>query len=118
VVLGAGTIMTVIAGYVPVLMFAGLFLLGLGWNIGLIAGSTLLTASVRTESRVQVQGTGDLTMSLCGAGAALVSGVVKASFGFHLLADASTALAALLVLYAWVTGARARALSADASTTR
>ncbi len=30
----------------PALMFVGLFLLGLGWNFGLIGGTTLLTASV------------------------------------------------------------------------
>jgi MFS family permease len=46
VVLGVGTITTVLAGYVPVLMFVGLFFLGLGWNFGLIGGTTLLTASV------------------------------------------------------------------------
>ena len=38
VVLGAGTIATVIAGYVPALMFVGLFFLGLGWSFGLIGG--------------------------------------------------------------------------------
>lgn len=116
VVLGSSTVVTVVAGYVPMLMFAGLFLLGLGWSIGLIAGTTLLTASVRPDERVQVQGAGDLTMSLCGAVAALGSGFVKASFGFHLLADAATVLAALLLVAAW--RERARVVSGDASTTR
>jgi MFS family permease len=101
VVLGSGTVSAVIAGYVPVLMFLGLFLLGLGWNIGLISGTTLLTSSVPDSARVAAQGTGDLTMSLCGAVAALGSGFVKASFGFHLLADAATVLAALLLVYSW-----------------
>jgi MFS family permease len=105
VVLGVGTITTVLAGYVPVLMFVGLFLLGLGWNIGLIGGTTLLTASVPESSRVEVQGTGDLTLSLCGAAAALSSGLVKASFGFHFLADGATALAAALLVLAWYTSA-------------
>jgi MFS family permease len=125
VVLGSGTIATVVAGYVPFLMFAGLFLLGLGWNIGLIAGTTLLTSSVPDSARVAAQGTGDLTMSLCGALAALGSGFVKASLGFHLLADAATALAALLLVYAWVIEARRRravstegGVSASASTAR
>ena len=91
VILGSGTITTVLAGYVPVLMFVGLFFLGLGWNFGLIGGTTILTASVPERSRVEVQGTGDLTLSLCGAAAALASGFVKDSFGFHLLADGATA---------------------------
>jgi MFS family permease len=105
VILGGGTITTVLAGYVPALMFVGLFVLGLGWNIGLIGGTTLLTASVPESSRVEVQGTGDLTLSLCGAAAALSSGLVKASFGFHFLADGATALAAALLVLAWYTSA-------------
>ena len=111
VVLGVGTMSTVLAGYVPVLMFAGLFLLGLGWNVGLIGGSTLLTSSVPAESRVEVQGTSDLTMSLSGAAAALASGFVKDSFGFHLLANAAAAMAAVLLIFAWYTAARPNALS-------
>jgi MFS family permease len=123
IVLGVGTVSAVIAGYVPALMFVGLFLLGLGWNIGLIGGTTLLTTSVPAGARVEVQGTGDLTMSLCGAGAAFLSGFVKASFGFHLLADGATALAGLLLVAAWMAGTRRRVpvaatVSGDASRAR
>jgi MFS family permease len=104
-ILGAGTVATVMAGYVPALMFVGLFFLGLGWSFGLIGGTTILTASVPEASRVEVQGTGDLTLSLCGAAAALSSGFVKASFGFHLLADGAAVLAAGLLVLAWYTAA-------------
>ena len=90
VVLGAGTVSTVIAGYVPAMMFVGLFFLGLGWNVGLIGGSTLLTKSVPADARVEVQGTSDLTMSLAGAAAAFGSGFVKESFGFHEYVDLNT----------------------------
>jgi MFS family permease len=108
IVLGAGTVAAVIAGYVPAMIFIGLFLLGLGWNIGLIAGTTLLTASVPLEGRVEAQGTGDLTLSLCGAGAALASGFVKQSVGYHMLANSATAVAAGLLVFAWLTLARLR----------
>ena len=103
VVLGSGTVAAVIAGYVPAMIFTGLFLLGLGWNIGLIGGTTLLTASVPAEARVEAQGTGDLTLSLCGAVAAFGSGFVKQSAGFHILADLATLLAAAMLAYAWMT---------------
>lgn len=106
VILGSGTVATVVAGYVPALMFVGLFLLGLGWNIGLIGGSTLLTKSVPVDTRVEVQGTSDLTMSLSGAVAAFGSGFVKESFGFHLLANGAAALAAGLLVLAWFTATR------------
>jgi len=108
IVLGAGTIAAVVAGYVPALIFIGLFLLGLGWNLGLIAGTTLLTASVPLEARVEAQGTGDLTLSLCGALAAFASGFVKQSAGYHVLANIATAVAAGLLVFAWLTLARLR----------
>ena len=110
VVLGSGTMATVLAGYVPALMFVGLFFLGLGWNIGLIAGSTLLTTSVPAKSKVEVQGTSDLTMSFCGALAAFSSGFIKQSFGFHLLANIAAVLAGGLLVYAWMTAGRDRAI--------
>ena len=107
-ILGAGTITTVLGGYVPSLIFVGLFLLGLGWSFGLIGGSDVADGVGPRRVAVEVQGTGDLTLSLCGAAAAFASGFVKASFGFHLLADTATALAAMLLVFAWYTAARLR----------
>jgi MFS family permease len=101
VVLGLGTVVSTLAGYVPALIFAGLFLLGIGWNIGLIAGSSMLTGSVPPDSRVEVQGTADLTMSFCGGLAAFASGFIKQAWGFHLLADAATLLAGVLLVVAF-----------------
>ena len=108
VVLAAGCVAATIAGYVPVMIFVGLFLLGLGWNVALIAGTTLLTASVSLDARVEAQGTGDLTLSLCGAAAAFGSGFVKQAAGFHMLANVATLVAALLLVFAWMTRQRMR----------
>jgi MFS family permease len=99
-VLGVGTFLTVMVGYSAPLVFAGLFLLGVGWSFGLVAGSTLLTESVPAETRVEVQGAGDLLMSLCGGSAAFASGFVKASFGYGTLAHAGTVLGGVLLVYA------------------
>lgn len=112
VILGAGIVSTVIAGYVPALMFVGLLFLGFGWSIGLIAGTTLVSESVRPEAKVEVQGTADLAMSFCGGAAAFASGFIKQSFGFHLLADASAVLAALLLVAIWVTRSRTQSVPA------
>ena len=116
VVLGSGTVAAVVAGYVPAMIFVGLFLLGLGWNIGLIGGTTLLTASVPRHARVEAQGTGDLTLSFCGAIAAFGSGFIKDAAGYHILADAATALAALMLIYAWLTQGRVARASAAVAT--
>ncbi len=61
---------------------AGLFLLGLGWSAGLVAGSALLTDSVPQQARAAVQGFSDLIMnSAAGVGGAL-SGLVVAQAGY------------------------------------
>ena len=101
VALGLGTVVSVVAGYVPSLIFVGLFLLGVGWNIGLIAGSSILTGAVPANSRVEVQGTADLTMSFCGGLAAFASGFVKQAWGYHMLANAATFLAGLLLVVSY-----------------
>ncbi len=100
VTLGAGTFISVVAGYRPVTIFAGLLLLGVGWSFGLVAGSSLLTESVPPEVRVEVQGAGDLAMSFSGGIAALSSGFIKQSFGYSTLAYAATLAAAALMVYA------------------
>jgi MFS family permease len=94
VVLASGTAGSVLAGYHRPLIFIGLFLLGLGWNIGLIAGSSLVTSSVEMSERVELQGTADLMMSFCGGCAAFCSGFIKRAWSFHLLAN-GTSIAAL-----------------------
>jgi len=101
-ILALGTMAAVIAGYQPGLIFVGLFLLGLGWSIGVISGSALLTESVPAEIRVGAQGTGDLLMTGLSAVAAFGSGFVKESVGYHWLANLATTFAVLLVVAAIV----------------
>jgi predicted MFS family arabinose efflux permease len=100
VVEACGTAASVLAGYHRPLIFVGLFLLGLGWNIGLIGGSALVTGAVSVHERVEVQGTSDLLMSFCGGCAAFGSGFIKRAWGFHLLANAASLGALALAMYA------------------
>jgi predicted MFS family arabinose efflux permease len=66
-------------------IYVGLFLIGLGWSCGIIAGSALLTGSFPPESRVQVQGLADLVMTASGAVAGLSAGFVVTWAGFQFL---------------------------------
>ena len=66
-------------------VFVGLFLLGLGWSFGLIAGSSLLTGAVTVAERVGVQGAADLLMSAAGTIASLTAGVAYELRGFDSL---------------------------------
>jgi MFS family permease len=97
-VLAVGVASSVVAGYQPSMIFIGLFLLGLGWSVGLIAGSALLTASVPARSRVAAQGLSDTLLSGLAAAAALVSGLIKQGWGFHWLANLAGACALALAL--------------------
>jgi len=98
VILGMGSLASVIAGYVPALVFLGLFLVGVGWNFAFIAGSALLTESLPSSERVGAQGLSDVLMSLLAAAAAFSSGFIKAAVGFHWLANFATVVAVLILL--------------------
>jgi MFS family permease len=83
----------------------GLFLLGLGWSCGLIAGSTLVTESVGQDLRPTAQGGTDLLMGLSAALAGVVGGPLLAVGGFGLVTGVSAALVLPLAVV-WATGLR------------
>jgi MFS family permease len=62
----------------------GLFLLGLGWNLAFIGGTTALTHA-RPEERATVQGLNDLLIFSAVTVASLLSGVVEATAGWAAL---------------------------------
>ncbi|WP_447036726.1 MFS transporter [Streptomyces sp. DSM 118878] len=61
---------------------AGLFVLGLGWSAGLVAGSALLTDSVPQPARAAVQGLSDLTMNTAAGIGGAVAGLIVAQAGY------------------------------------
>lgn len=98
----AATVLTALAGEAPeLLMFPGLFLLGLGWSFGIVASSALLTESVPTDKRVSVQGAADLVTNAASGLGALGSGMVFSMQGYHVLSMIGTAAAGLLVVKAF-----------------
>ncbi len=80
-----------------VLLAVALALLGLGWNLGLVGGTALLTDVVPTADRARTQGNVDLLVALAGATGGISSGAVVAVGGFGLLGWSSAALSLLLV---------------------
>ena len=67
-------------------VFAGLFLLGLGWSFATVAGSTMITDHAPLDSRTDVQGLSDLVMGVSAAGASALSGLIVGAWGFPVLA--------------------------------
>lgn len=73
-----------------------LFLLGWGWNLCYVAGSTLLSSQLRPSERARVQGMNDLLMGSASAAGALGSGVVFAAVGYRAMALFSAGASLLL----------------------
>jgi MFS family permease len=86
----------------PLLAFA-LFLLGFGWSLGFVAGSTLVTRGLTMRERTRLQGWTDALIWSSAAIASLGSGVVVAAAGFTALGILG---AALVVVPAWLVIAR------------
>ena len=67
------------------LLFVALFLLGWGWNLGFVAGSSLLSSGVSLAERARVQGAADAVIWSTSALASVGSGLVVAAAGYTML---------------------------------
>jgi MFS family permease len=84
----------------PVLII-GLFLLGVGWNFGFVAGSSLLQEGLPMVNRLKIQGFADSITWIGGAVAAGISGLIVAGTSYMTLAliGAVLSLIPLIPLY-------------------
>ncbi len=89
-----------------------LFLLGYGWNLGFVAGSSLLSSSVDVADRTRVQGAADAVIWTTSAMASLGSGAVVAAAGFSTLGILG---AAIVLAPVWMLLSRRRAITAGAT---
>jgi MFS family permease len=87
-----------------------LFLIGLGWNLCYVAGSTLLSDILAPSERSSIQGSIELIVNMTSASCNLLSGVIMANLGYTLLAILGAALALTpLGVLAWQVLRRANA---------
>jgi MFS family permease len=92
-----------------VFLFIALFLLGYGWNLGFVAGSTLLTKGLALAERTRIEGVTDSLIWSSAAAASLGSGVVVAAAGYTTLGLLG---AALVIVPIWLVFARRSEVSA------
>lgn len=78
-------------------IFAGLFLLGLGWSCATVAASTVIADRTPVEARTDVQGTSDMAMALTAAGGGALAGVIVDALGYPALAAFAALLAGTVV---------------------
>ena len=79
-------------------IFAGLFLLGLGWSCATVAASTVIADRTPIEARTDVQGTSDMAMALTAAGGGALAGVIVGELGYPALAAFAALLAGTVVV--------------------
>lgn len=109
---GAAVLAAVAPADGGVLLFLALFLLGYGWNLGYVAGSTLLTQDLSLAERTRLQGATDALIWTTAAMASLTSGVVVAAAGYATLGLLG---AAIVIIPAGLVIARRGAVSAARS---
>ncbi|MFD4246055.1 MFS transporter [Streptomyces sp. NPDC058525] len=97
---------------------AGLFLLGLGWSAGMVAGSALLTDSVPQPARAAVQGLSDLTMNTAAGVGGAAAGLVMAQASYGWLNAVGAALLLPMAALALFTARRHPAPAKDGADRR
>lgn len=127
-----GTILVIYAGFAVLLVAAllaavaretdipvlalGLFLLGYGWNLAFVAGSSLLTAGASLAERIRLQGTVDVGVWIASGIASVSSGVLLDRFGYPALSLVAGALLALPAIAIWLGSRSGTADAASAAT--
>jgi len=105
-VAAAGFLLIVASGVAGLLLDTGsalsmtvvLAMLGVGWNFGVVGGSTLLADSVPAALRPHVEGVGEVCMGLAAGAGAPIAGLIVALGGFAALSLAGTVVAATAIL--------------------
>jgi len=85
IILASALLSAVAAPAEQLVLLVALFLLGWGWNLGFVAGSSMLTGAVSTTERARVQGVSDALIWSTSAIASLGSGFVVGAWGFAVL---------------------------------
>lgn len=101
----ASSLTLLLAGFVSALsptnsvfwIAVGLSLLGIGWNFGLISGTTIIVQSTSLDIRAKVQGKIDVFIALSGAAGGALSGVVMAQSNYMTLAIVGGLLSLLII---------------------
>ncbi|MCH8564070.1 MFS transporter [Nesterenkonia sp. YGD6] len=113
ILLSAGLVGAVAPGDSLELLVLALILLGVGWNVGLIAGTALVVDATIPENRPRTQGGVDVLIALAGAGGGAMSGIVMSATSFEHLSLGGGLLALLLIpVLFWARRTRARPIPA------
>lgn len=100
--LAADTTMFAPTDSVP-LFILGLVLLGIGWNLGLISGTTAVVNGTNTLERPKVQSRIDVLIAVCGSLAGISSGIIVNYSDYEMLSFISILLATCIIMVVFIT---------------
>ncbi|MFI6412211.1 MFS transporter [Streptomyces sp. NPDC050585] len=95
--LAAGVLAALAPADSVALLALALALLGLGWNLGLVSGTAIITDTVPLATRARTQGLVDVSVAVAGAAGGMASGLVVAAAGYPFLALAGGVLSLALL---------------------
>jgi len=96
----AGALAALAPGDSAPLMAVSLALLGVGWNLGLVGGSALLTDAIAPDRRAPIQGAADLVMGVAAMSGNLIAGPLFHAGAFGVLGAGAAAIGAVVVFLA------------------
>ncbi|WP_374215335.1 MFS transporter [Streptomyces sp. NEAU-Y11] len=97
VLLSAGLVAAFASPHSMPALATALVLLGLGWNLGLVSATAIITDAVPLERRAAVQGLVDVGVAIAGTTGGLASGLVVAGGGYGYLAAGGGILALTVI---------------------
>lgn len=109
VLVGASVLAAVAPPDGGLILGLALFLLGYGWNLGFVAGSTMLSAGLGVVERTRIQGLADALIWTTAAIASVGSGLVLEAAGYTTLGFLG---AAVVILPLWLYLSRRSAITA------
>ncbi|MFF7238827.1 MFS transporter [Streptomyces collinus] len=95
--LAAGITAAAAPGDSVALLALALVLLGLGWNLGLVSSTAMITDALPLATRARTQGMVDVSIAVAGATGALTSGAVVSAAGYPVLTLTAGALSLALL---------------------
>ncbi|WP_028923139.1 MFS transporter [Pseudonocardia acaciae] len=96
-VLTASSVLAAVGAHSAWLLAVAMTLLGVGWNLALIAGSTLLTEGLAPARRPRREGWGEVGMGGAAAAAGILAGPLMGAGGYPLLALVGAGAAACVI---------------------
>ncbi|WP_394813942.1 MFS transporter [Streptomyces litchfieldiae] len=107
VLLASGILAATAPGGSTAAFAVALALLGVGWSLGLVSGTAIITDAVPPATRARTQGVVDVSIAIAGATGGLASGLIVSAAGYPLLA-AGGGIAALAIVPTVVAATRKR----------